>query len=120
MRRCWRWRFWRGGMRDCARSWCSSGRIRRRRGWRGSCLSVHGARTRGTAYRRKLYRGEMARSVDDQFAELDALKRAPVNDATIVQLRKALENKTNFVVARAASVASTLNVVGNLKSEMEA
>jgi HEAT repeat protein len=60
-----------------------------------------------------------ARSVDDQFAELDALKRAPVNDATIAQLHKALEQKSNFVVARAASVAAALNVTSKLREPFE-
>ena len=61
-----------------------------------------------------------ARSVDDQFAALDALRHAPANDAAIEQLRKAIEGKSNFVAARAAAVAGSLNVTAKLQDAMAA
>ena len=49
-----------------------------------------------------------SRGVDDQLAALDALKDRPPSDAAIAQLAKALSNKSNVIVARAAAIAGAM------------
>jgi HEAT repeat protein len=57
----------------------------------------------------RLRAGEpMSRSVDDQLAQLESLKRQPLSDDTIAQLAKGLSGKSNVIAAKAASVAAAL------------
>lgn len=51
----------------------------------------------------------MAKSIDEQIATLEALRQNPTPDAS-AEIHKALGNKSNVVVAKAAKVAGTLNL----------
>jgi hypothetical protein len=50
------------------------------------------------------------RGVEEQIANLSLLRQAPVTDATIAAIRKALKDRVNLIAAKAAQIAGDLKL----------